>query len=247
MTLREFFTEVPRLAVAFSGGSDSAYLLYAALENCACARAYYVKTSFQPEFEIDDARRFASALGAPLFVLEADILGFPGVRENGPDRCYLCKRTIMGMIKEAAAKDGFTAVADGTNASDPEDGRPGMRALRELGIRSPLKECGLTKAEVRRLSEKAGLFTWDKPAYACLATRIPCGTPIELLTLEKIEKSEDALRRLGFSDLRVRLFHGVARIQLPAAQAAAAAEKREAVLAALRPYFDTILLDMEAR
>ena len=122
-----------------------------------------------------------------------------------------------------------------------------MRALRELSVRSPLRECGLTKAEIRRLSKEAGLFTWDKPAYACLATRIPSGTAIDAETLRRVEGAENALGALGFADFRVRVFHGAARIQQREEQLPRAAAERESILNAVRPYFDTVLLDLAGR
>ena len=166
MTLNEFFSLVPKAAVAFSGGTDSAFLLWAA-KKCGCdVRAYYVKTAFQPQFELEDARRLASELAVPMAVVEADILAVPEAATNGPQRCYHCKTALFSQLRQAAREDGYTVLLDGTNASDDAGDRPGMRALRELEVRSPLRECGLTKAEVRRLSREAGLFTWDKPAYA---------------------------------------------------------------------------------
>ena len=122
-----------------------------------------------------------------------------------------------------------------------------MRALRELQVRSPLRECGLTKPEIRRLSREAGLFTWNKPAYACLATRIPAGTAITPELLARTERAESRLTELGFSDLRVRTFHDCARIQLPAAQLPQALARREEILAALRPEYAGVLLDLEVR
>ena len=192
MTLNEFFSLVPKAAVAFSGGTDSAFLLWAARE-CGCdVRAYYVKTPFQPQFELEDARRLASELAVPMTVVEADILAVPEAAANGPQRCYHCKTTLFSQLRQAAREDGYTVLLDGTNASDNAGDRPGMRALRELEVRSPLRECGLTKEEVRRRSREAGLFTWDKPAYACLATRIPTGTPITKEDLDRVERAECA-------------------------------------------------------
>ena len=185
MTLNEFFSLVPKAAVAFSGGTDSAFLLWAARE-CGCeVRAYYGKTAFQPQFELEDARRLASELEVPMTVVEADILSVPEAAANGPQRCYHCKTALFSRLRQAAREDGYTVLLDGTNASDDAGDRPGMRALRELEVRSPLRECGLTKDEVRRRSREAGLFTWDKPAYACLATRIPTGAPSPKRTWRK--------------------------------------------------------------
>ena len=247
MTLEAFFQQVPKAAVAFSGGTDSALLLWAARRYGCDVRAYYVKTPFQPRFEYEDARRLARELDVPLTVVELDILTVPEAAANGPQRCYFCKRALFSGLWKAARRDGYTVLLDGTNASDDAGDRPGMRALRELEVRSPLRECGLTKENVRRLSREAGLFTWDKPAYACMATRIPTGTPIRARDLERVERAEAALAALGFRDFRVRLFHGAARIQVTAAQLPLVLERREDLTAALRADFSDILLDLAPR
>ena len=247
MELRDFFQECPKVALGFSGGVDSAYLLYAALDHGAQVRPYFIKTAFQPQFELEDARRLCAQLGVELTVVELDVLQVPGVVENPPDRCYHCKRALFGRLRQQAQADGYTVLIDGTNASDDAGDRPGMRALGELSVRSPLRECGITKAQVRALSKEAGLFTWDKPAYACLATRVPTGEAITPETLRKVEAAEEALFSLGYSDLRVRVFHGAARLQLPGQQLEQAAKKREAISQALAPWFDTVLLDLKER
>lgn len=247
MELRDFFQECPKVALGFSGGVDSAYLLYAALDHGAQVRPYFIKTAFQPQFELEDARRLCAQLGVELTVLELDVLQIPGVAENPPDRCYHCKRALFGRLRQQAQADGYTVLIDGTNASDDAGDRPGMRALGELSVRSPLRECRITKAQVRALSKEAGLFTWDKPAYACLATRVPTGEAITPETLRKVEAAEEALFSLGYSDLRVRVFHGAARLQLPGQQLEQAAKEREAILQALSPWFDTVLLDLKER
>lgn len=247
MELRDFFQECPKVALGFSGGVDSAYLLYAALDHGAQVRPYFIKTAFQPQFELEDACRLCAQLGVELTVLELDVLQIPGVVENPPDRCYHCKRALFGRLRQQAQADGYTVLIDGTNASDDAGDRPGMRALGELSVRSPLRECGITKAQVRALSKEAGLFTWDKPAYACLATRVPTGEAITPETLRKVEAAEEALFSLGYSDLRVRVFHGAARLQLPGQQLEQAAKEREAISQALAPWFDTVLLDLKER
>ncbi len=247
MTLQEFFQEEPRAAVAFSGGVDSAFLLWAATHYGCDVRAYYVKTAFQPQFELEDARRLAEELSVPMTVVEADILAVPEAAANGPRRCYYCKRALFSLVREAAAGDGYALLLDGTNASDDTGDRPGMQALRELAVRSPLRECGLTKAQVRELSRQAGLFTWNKPAYACLATRVPCGTPITAERLNRVERAESALAAMGFRDFRVRLWNDGARIQLTEEQMDAAMAKRQEIIAALKPYFPAVLLDLEGR
>ena len=247
MTLTEFFHENQKAAIAFSGGVDSAYLLYAALQSGADVRAYYVKSAFQPQFELDDARRLAETLSADMRVLDVDILADETVAANPPDRCYHCKRRIFSAIASAAAADGYTLLLDGTNASDDAGNRPGMRALWELSVRSPLRECGLTKPEIRRLSREAGLFTWDKPAYACLATRVPAGERLTAEKLENTERAEDFLFSLGFTDFRVRLFNGAARLQLPAEQLPRLLERRAEILSELKKTYSAVVLDLEVR
>ena len=248
MDIKEFFEETKEAAICFSGGVDSAYLLSQAVKYAVKVKAYYVKSCFQPEFELEDALRLAEQLGAEMEVLNlgTSVLD-EKVSSNPPDRCYYCKKKIMGAIKEAAARDGFDTILDGTNASDDAGDRPGMKALGEMKILSPLRICGLTKDEIRRLSKEENLFTWDKPAYACLATRIPAGVAISPEILRKVEKAESALMDMGFSDLRVRVFGGGARLQLKESQMAEALKKREEIVKALKPFFNEILLDMEAR
>ena len=247
MELRDFFQECPKVALGFSSGVDSAYLLYAALDHGAQVRPYFIKTAFQPQFELEDARRLCAQLGVELTVLELDVLQIPGVAENPPDRCYHCKRALFGRLRQQAQADGYTVLIDGTNASDDAGDRPGMRALGELSVRSPLRECGITKAQVRALSKEAGLFTWDKPAYACLATRVPAGETITADLLARVEGAEDALFRLGYTDFRVRVFHSAARLQLPRGQMERAVREAENIQAALKPYFAPVLLDLEGR
>ena len=247
MTLQEFFKAQPNVALAFSGGVDSAYLLYAAVTSGSNVTAYYVKTPFQPQFEYDDAVKLATDLGAEMKTIHLDVLQDKNVIANPVNRCYYCKKRIFSAILAAAREDGFSIVIDGTNASDDASDRPGMVALQELQVRSPLREAGLTKAEIRRLSKEAGLFTHDKPAYACLATRIPAGTRITLELLKKTEICEEYLKNMGFSDFRIRYFEGSARLQLPEAQIPALLEKRAEVLAFLKQYYPAVLLDMEVR
>lgn len=247
MNLSEFFRGTPKAALAFSGGADSAYLLWAAKAAGADVRAYYVKSAFQPQFELEDAKRLCKELDADLKILAADVLADQTVRENPADRCYHCKKLIFTTITEAAAADGYKLLLDGTNASDEAGDRPGMRALKELSVRSPLRECGLTKDEIRRLSREAGLFTWNKPAYACLATRIPTGEEITAQKLESTEAAEDFLFSLGFTDFRVRHFDGAAKLQFPASQMARVLEKREEIVGELKQYYRAVLLDMEVR
>lgn len=247
MNLSDFFIKNPKVAIAFSGGVDSAYLLYAAMKHGAKVRAYYVRSAFQPQFELDDAERLAKELEADLRILAADVLALETVAANPPDRCYHCKKFIFETIAEAARADGFSVLLDGTNASDEEGDRPGMRALRELSVLSPLRLCGLTKEEIRRRSREAGLFTWDKPAYACLATRIPAGERITAGKLADTEAAETYLSALGFTDFRVRRMGDTARLQFLAEQLSRAVENRERIVRELRKNYTAVLLDLEPR
>lgn len=247
MNLQEFFAEYPKVALGFSGGVDSAFLFYAAKKYGADVKACFVKSQFQPEFELDDARKLAEFIGADFAVIECDALADEEVRKNPSDRCYYCKNNIFGKIVEVANADGYKFIIDGTNASDNAQDRPGMRALNEMKVLSPLRLCGLTKDDVRRLSKEAGLFTWNKPSYACLATRIPAGEVITEEKLAVVEAGEDALFALEFTDFRIRLYHGAARIQLPADQMVKAVEMRSTIKTKLDPLFTEVMLDLKER
>lgn len=247
MTLQEFFTEYPKAALGFSGGVDSSYLLWAAVNAGADIAPYYIQTAFQPAFELEDAKRLCEQIGVKLNVIQLDALADPRVAANPANRCYYCKVGLFGALRARAKADGYDLLLDGTNASDDAGDRPGMKALREMEVRSPLRECGLTKAMIRQESRKAGLFTWDKPAYACLATRVPTGRTITPELLRRVEGAETALFALGFTDFRVRLYDDAARLQLPEGQLAKAAEQRQAIRQALAPWFDIVLLDTQTR
>ena len=247
MTLQEFFTEHPKAALGFSGGVDSSYLLWAAVNAGADIAPYYIQTAFQPAFELEDAQRLCAQIGVKLNVIRLDALADPHVAANPANRCYYCKVGLFGALRARAKADGYDLLLDGTNASDDAGDRPGMKALREMEVRSPLRECGLTKAMIRQESRKAGLFTWDKPAYACLATRVPTGRTITPELLRRVEGAETALFALGFTDFRVRLYDEAARLQLPEGQLAKAVEQRQAIRQALAPWFDIVLLDTQTR
>lgn len=205
MTTAEFFQENPAVGVAFSGGVDSAWLLHEAVQYAEKTAAYFVRTPFQPDFELEDAADTAGWLGAQLTVIDFDILTVPAVAANPPERCYYCKKELFTRLLATALADGLPLVADGSNASDDAQDRPGIRALQALGVRSPLRECGMTKGEIRRLAREAGLPVWDKPSYACLATRIPAGTAITAGDLGRVARGEAAFAAAGLRDFRLRL------------------------------------------
>jgi uncharacterized protein len=194
-----------------------------------------------------DALRLANLIGANVKVINIAVLDNQFVVNNPANRCYYCKQAIFGTLKDRALADGYSVLIDGTNASDDVDDRPGMKALAELSVRSPLRECGLTKERIRQLSKEAGLFTWDKPSYACLATRIPTGQKITNELLHSIEKAEDVLFSLGFTDFRARVYGEGARLQFPEEQLAEAINKKDEILKAIKPYFKVVLLDLEGR
>ena len=247
MTLTQFWQANPKAAIAFSGGVDSAYLLYSAVQSGAEVKAYYAKTAFQPAFELEDAKKLARQLGVEMEILSMDILSVPQVAENPKNRCYYCKTALFSAMTAAAKRDGFPLILDGTNASDEVSDRPGMQALRELCVRSPLRECGLTKQEIRRLSKEAGLFTHDKPAYACLATRIPTGVAITPKTLSRTEDAEGYLHSLGLRDFRVRTLGDTARIQVTEPDLDTVLRNRSAILAHLKELYSGVTLDLEVR
>ena len=247
MNLEEFFKEYTKVAIAFSGGCDSAYLTYAALKYAKDVKAYYVKTAFQPEFEYKDALKFAKEYALDLSVIECDILSVEDVANNPSNRCYFCKNQIFGKILGKAGEDGYTTILDGTNASDDATDRPGMKALEEMKVISPLRLCGLSKRDIRALSKEAGLFTWDKPAYACLATRVPEGCKITQDILNKTEKAEAYLASLGLTNFRVRYRDGDALIQIAEGQQDLYEQNKDKIEAELRQYYVNLKLDEKLR
>lgn len=218
------------LAIAFSGGVDSTYLLHeAALAGKEKVTALIMKTPSVPERELDEAVAFCKSRGISFFVLPADPFSAAGFRENGRDRCYICKHFLFSALLEKAKEEGIPFVADGTNADDRKEFRPGLRALKELDIRSPLAEAGLTKKEIRELSEKEGLPTWNKPSFSCLATRFPYGEELTVEKLRRTEAAENLLAELGFTQRRVRVHGNLARIEVLPAEIPLLLERRDMI------------------
>lgn len=245
--LRELISSCGRLAVAFSGGADSAFLLAAAHEALGDgAAAFIAEAPLFPGSETRAAKEFCAGFGIRANEVPIDPLSLKAFSENPPDRCYHCKRLLMGEIKKAAAALGFSALAEGSNADDGNDHRPGIRAVRELGILSPLSEAGLTKSEIRALSKEMGLPTWDKPSMACLATRFPYGDAVTEEGLRAVEKAEEYLRGKGIRQLRVRVHGSIARIETEPAYMELILSNREEIAGRLRGLgFAFAALDLE--
>lgn len=235
------------LVVAFSGGADSALLARVATdvlgaEHVACVTA--VSASL-PADELDDCRHLAAEWGLRWSTVETDELADPAYRRNDADRCYHCKDALAGAIEPMVAREGAT-LALGVNVDDLGDHRPGQRAALERGAVFPLVAAGFTKAMVREASARLGLRTATKPAAACLASRVPYGTPVTLGVLREVEKAERALRRLGFDDLRVRHYRDTARLEVPVDRFVEVVARRAEVVAAVAAAgYRYVTLDLE--
>lgn len=213
--LKEIIDEFGSVLIAFSGGCDSSFLAktaYDVLGNRAIAVT--ANSELYTDSEVEDSKKIAADIGIKHKIISSKELRVPGFRDNPPDRCYFCKKELFSKFSRIAKKEGFNYVLDGSNYDDRDDYRPGMKAGKELNIRSPLKEAGLTKNEIRQLSRKIGLSTADKPAMACLASRFPYGMKIRKNDLKKVEKAEQFLRDLGFTQLRVRHHGDIVRIEV---------------------------------
>ena len=207
--LLDYLKKQKSVAVAFSAGVDSTFLLYAAQQALGeNAVAVTENSSFFPRREYDEATEFCKKMGVRHIVLSTDILKNETVAANPVNRCYYCKKTLFTQIKELAEKEGINAVAEGSNLDDNKDYRPGLKAIEELGILSPLRVAVFSKSEIRTLSKNFDLPTWDKPSFACLASRIPYGEWLTEKKLSTVDKAEQILLREGFKQFRVRLHEG---------------------------------------
>lgn len=214
--LREYIRSLGSLAIGFSGGVDSSFLLAVAHEELG-DRAIAVTgvDASVPERELEEARRFCAERGIRHFLCAVDPMKEEGYRFNGPDRCYYCKHGIFTEVRRIAEENGISYTAEGSNIDDLGDYRPGLRAAADLSVKCPLREADLHKSEIRELSKAMGLPTWEKPAYACLASRFVYGEEITVEKLRMIDQAEQLLIELGFPEERVRMHGDIARIEVP--------------------------------
>jgi uncharacterized protein len=213
--LKKQLTEMKSVLIAYSGGVDSTFLASVSSEVLGeSAMVVFAHSSVSPPQEREDAEALARKLGFHFTTIEGNELKNPRFVANSPDRCYYCKRELFQRLRRIASVEGLDWTADGSNYDDLGDYRPGRKALAELGVRSPLCEVELTKDEIRKLSKKRGLPTWDKPASPCLASRIPYGTPVNRDALRRIDDGEQYLRNLGIRECRLRHHGNIARIEV---------------------------------
>lgn len=211
--LIKYLKGLEKVVLAFSGGVDSTFLLRAAKEALGDnLKAVTIMSPYIPRWEIAEAQELVKELGVKHEIIEAPIID--SIRFNPENRCYLCKTAVFSMILDVCRKQGYDCVIDGTNFDDTKDYRPGLKALKELDVKSPLLECKLTKAEIRAFSKELGLKTWDKPPYACLLTRIPYGNELKVEDFEKIENAEKYMMSIGFRAIRVRCHGDLARVEV---------------------------------
>ena len=246
MILSDFFQQHPQAAIGFSGGVDSAYLAYCAKKYAQNMLAIYYKSEFQPEFEFEDAKRFCTQHGIPLKVLYGSVLNDNTIIENPKNRCYLCKHELFEKIWDIATKEGLNAVAEGSNMDDNGDYRPGLQAVAELGVKSPLRHSELYKEDIRALSKDLDLPTWEKQSFACLSSRFVYGETITKEKLGMVDKAEQLLLDLGFHQLRVRIHGTLARIEVLPDELQKVLENRNQIVKAFKEYgFTYVTMDIQ--
>jgi len=246
--LQEILRELRGCVIGFSGGVDSTFLFAVAVETLG-GRTLAVSATSEtyPLRELEEAQTLARKLGGRHLVVASEELDVPGFSDNPPNRCYYCKTELFGKLREIADREGLPHVVDGSNLDDRADFRPGRDAARELGVRSPLEEAGLTKADIRALSREMGLPTWDKPAFACLSSRFPYGEKITREKVAQVGKAEDGLWDLGLRTFRVRHHGAVARLEFgPEEYRRAVGELREEIIQRVRDAgFHYVAVDLQ--
>lgn len=245
--LKKNIDDVPSAAIAFSGGVDST-LLAAVAQKTIPGRVLLVtaSASFFPRLEFEETTKLAQFLKIPQKIIKIDENKTGIFTRNSSDRCYWCKRAFFEQIKSSAQQSGYEAVMDGSNCDDLRDYRPGLQALKELGIRSPLREAGFTKKEIRTLSRKLQLPTADKPSMACLVSRFPYGEKITHGKMKRVEISEEGIRQLGISQLRVRSHGDMARIEVDSVDMDVVFRKRDKIVRVCKEAgFVYVSLDLE--
>lgn len=246
--LVEYFKELGRVAIAFSGGTDSSLLLMLAKEAVGAENvlAITAKSCLVPQREIDEANAFCLEHRIEHLSIDANVLDINEVKYNAPNRCYACKHSLFrGIIYLAKAK-GYNAVCEGSNADDLNDYRPGFKAVTELGVRSPLLECGIAKADVRKMLNEYNLPIWQKPSFACLASRFVYGEEITEHKLKMVENAEQFLFNLGLAQFRVRIHNDLARIEVDENDFSLVLNHKEEIYSAFKQYgFNYISLDLK--